>query len=63
MRTRSAAGRLRHGLGKLLRLRRVPQLRFVADTALREGDRINALIREVRARDKAAIGPGADGKE
>lgn len=40
-----AAGKLRHELGERLRLRHVPQLYFAADTALREGDRISALIR------------------
>lgn len=40
-----AAGKLRHALGERLRLRYVPQLHFAADLALREGDRISALIR------------------
>ncbi|NGY06146.1 30S ribosome-binding factor RbfA [Solimonas terrae] len=40
-----AAGKLRYELGERLRLRHVPQLHFAADTALREGDRISALIR------------------
>lgn len=40
-----AAGKLRHELGLRLRLRHVPQLYFAADIALREGDRISALIR------------------
>lgn len=39
-----AEGKLRHGLGERLRLRLVPHLNFVADAALREGDRISALI-------------------
>lgn len=39
-----AVGKLRRGLGGRLRLRVVPQLRFVADEALREGDRIGALL-------------------
>ncbi len=39
-----AEGKLRHGLGEKLRLRLVPHLHFVADAALREGDRISALI-------------------
>lgn len=42
----SASGRLRHGLSERLRLRILPQLSFVADRALREGDRVNRLIRE-----------------
>jgi ribosome-binding factor A len=40
-----AAGKLRHELGERLSLRYVPQLHFTADLALREGDRISALIR------------------
>ena len=39
-----AAGKLRHELGERLSLRYVPQLHFAADVALREGDRISALI-------------------
>lgn len=40
-----AAGKLRHELGERLRLRYVPHLHFTADAALREGDRISALIK------------------
>lgn len=47
-----AAGKLRYGLGERLRLRLVPNLRFVPDLALREGDRISGLIREAVAQDK-----------
>lgn len=47
----SATGRLRHALGSRLRLRHVPQLQFVADVALRRGDRVHALIREAVRRD------------
>lgn len=46
-----AAGKLRHDLGHRLKLRFVPQLRFVADTALREGDRVGNLIRSAVADD------------
>lgn len=42
-----AAGKLRHEVGRALALRYLPQLRFEADTALRAGDRIGALIRQV----------------
>ena len=47
-----AAGHLRYRLGKRLKLRFLPQLRFVADTALREGDRVGNLIRGVIADDE-----------
>jgi ribosome-binding factor A len=48
-----AASLLRRALGKSLKLRYVPALRFVADEALREGDRIGTLIRDATARDLA----------
>lgn len=47
-----AAGKLRHGLSGLVRLRTVPSLRFVPDTALREGDRVSGLIRNAVAEDQ-----------
>ncbi|NKF22642.1 30S ribosome-binding factor RbfA [Solimonas marina] len=43
---RQATGKLRHELGRRLSLRYVPQLNFAADVAMREGDRISALIRD-----------------
>ncbi|MDR3417954.1 MAG: 30S ribosome-binding factor RbfA [Nevskia sp.] len=49
-----AAARLRHALGTVLKLRYLPQLHFVADEGLREGDRIGTLIRDATARDRAA---------
>jgi ribosome-binding factor A len=48
-----AAMRLRRSLGSRLKMRYTPQLRFVADMALREGDRISGLIRAATARDLA----------
>ncbi len=47
-----AAGHLRRSLGNRLKLRLTPQLRFVADTALREGDRISSLIRNAVSDDR-----------
>jgi ribosome-binding factor A len=56
-----ATGKLRHELGERLQLRHVPQLHFAADTALREGDRISALIRSaVRSDGAGADEGGAD---
>lgn len=46
-----AAGKLRHEVGRALALRYLPQLHFEADTALRTGDRVGALIRQVRTED------------
>ena len=48
-----AASLLRRAIGKSLKLRYVPMLRFFADEALREGDRIGGMIREATARDRA----------
>jgi ribosome-binding factor A len=48
-----AAGKLRHGLGKQLGLRYTPELHFAADVALREGDRISALINQAVRADRS----------
>lgn len=48
-----AAAKLRHGLGTRLKLRLTPNLRFVADVALREGDRISAMLRKALEQDQA----------
>jgi ribosome-binding factor A len=67
-----AASLLRRALGKSLKLRYVPALSFVADEALREGDRIGSLIRDATARDRvqpalkddeAGAPPPDDGKQ
>lgn len=47
-----AAGRVRHELGLRLTMRYVPLLKFYPDSALREGDRISALISKVSAVDR-----------
>lgn len=47
-----AAGKLRHELGSRLKLRSIPSLHFSPDMALREGDRISALIRSAVADDE-----------
>lgn len=39
-----AAGFLRHRLGQSMHIRTVPQLKFVFDSSLREGARMDALI-------------------
>lgn len=48
-----AAGKLRHEVGLRLHIRYIPVLTFVVDEATREGDRVNALIRTVMAKDRA----------
>lgn len=45
-------GRLRGWLGKRLKLRRVPELSFVADTLPDNAAHMNQLIRQARARDR-----------
>lgn len=50
------SGRLRGWLGKRLKLRRVPELRFLADELPDEVDSINRLIRQARARDSDGEG-------
>ncbi|HVU03307.1 MAG TPA: 30S ribosome-binding factor RbfA [Polyangiaceae bacterium] len=44
-----AAGRIRRGLGPSLRLKRVPELRFVYDTGPDASDRVEELLAEIRA--------------
>src|SRR5690242_13995646 len=41
---RGAAGFLRRELGKSLRLRATPEIRFAVDTTVDEGDRVEALL-------------------
>ena len=48
-----AAGFLRHELGRRMRLRSVPQLRFIHDRSLEEGARMSALIDAALAGDKS----------
>ena len=45
------AGRLRHQLGKAVRLRYVPQLTFYIDDSLDRADRINAILDSVKPKD------------
>jgi ribosome-binding factor A len=47
-----AAGRLRHELKHRLRLRHVPELRFVADLTVANADHVNRLIRKARDEDR-----------
>ncbi len=45
----SAAGFLRRSLAQRLGLRRTPDLTFVADTAVREGDSVLALLDQIQS--------------
>ncbi|HHV42603.1 MAG TPA: 30S ribosome-binding factor RbfA [Clostridiaceae bacterium] len=48
----SAAGYLRHELGKEMRLRKVPELRMIADDSIERGFAMDALIDRVIAEDE-----------
>ncbi len=54
----SAEGYLRRVLGRELHLRRIPELRFVADRTIEHAQRIEALLEEARAEDGSE--PAAD---
>ncbi len=41
---RSAAGRLRHLVGSRMKMRAVPELRFIYDDSLDRGERISSLL-------------------
>lgn len=56
----SAVPFLRRELGKRLRLRFVPELTFQYDTSLEYGNRIDALLREIRSADDDAQGDPED---
>lgn len=56
---RAAAAFLQREVGRALKLRNVPHLRFTWDPSIAEGDKIERLLREVKARDAAAA-PAAD---
>ncbi len=44
----SAAGYIRHELGRRLRLRRVPELAFVLDRASEEAERVERLLHDLK---------------
>lgn len=48
-RLKQAAGHLRHELGRSMRLRNVPELHFIHDTSVEDGERLDALITEAVA--------------
>ncbi len=54
----SGAGVLRHKLGERLKLRRMPELRFVHDESIGRGARIEAILSEIR--EQAAEHPEAE---
>jgi len=48
---RSAAPYIRHELGQVLRLRFVPELRFQYDESVGYGQKIDALLRQIKDED------------
>ncbi len=58
-----AAGFLRSELGRKIKLRTVPQLHFVQDNTERDAVRMDQLIKDVRAVDKAAATRRGDADE
>lgn len=52
-----AAGFLRTQLAQRLKLRRVPELRFLADASLAEGNRLEALFAEIHAEEEGRPKP------
>ena len=54
------AGDLRHEVGRQVRLRTVPQLRFVYDESIERGERLTALIEEARGRDRDSAGDASE---
>ncbi len=48
---RAAAGFLQREVGKNLRLRHIPHLRFVYDESVAEGDKIDRLLKEVKEKE------------
>jgi ribosome-binding factor A len=49
-----AAGRLRKGIGRSLRLRRLPELRFSYDTGVDSSQRVEELLEEIRREPKSS---------
>ena len=59
----AAAPFVRRELGRVLSLRRVPELRFQLDRSFEHAARIEALLREVRPFPEDASGTNADAEE
>lgn len=53
----AASGFIKREIGKVLTLRHIPTLRFVYDEAIERGARIDSLLREVQAEDRARATP------
>ena len=58
-----AAPFLRSVLGRELHIRRMPELRFIPDTSSEDGQRIEAILREVLPEDRAEDKPEGEERE
>ena len=58
-----ATGYIRSLLGKRIRARIMPELKFVIDNSLMEGMRISNLVDSVIKEDNATRGPESEGKD
>lgn len=52
----NAAGHIRYELGHQMRLRSVPELHFVYDTSIEDGERLDSLIHSAVTRDHGTEG-------
>jgi ribosome-binding factor A len=59
----AASGFLRRELGRALRIRRIPELRFLHDETLDSASRIENLLRELRNEEKTGGEGAEDGRE
>ena len=59
---KSAQGFIRHELGTALRLRHVPELRFVADNSIAYSAEINKILRELHVDDDDMTADGSEAK-
>jgi ribosome-binding factor A len=56
----SAAGFLRSQLGKMIKLRTIPQLRFYFDSSVGHGRKLDALITQARKKDSTSSSEESD---
>jgi ribosome-binding factor A len=59
---KAAAGYIRRELGQVLQMRYTPEVRFEFDEAIERGDRIERLLREVKAQEGGGGTPPAGGE-
>lgn len=60
---KAAVGYLKRELGRVLKLRHIPDLRFVYDESIDRGARIEELLQEVKKQGEAPAEDGGDGSD